>query len=361
MKTAITNVKVFSQGGLSEPKTIVIENGLISEKTEGDLVIDGSGCTLLPGLIDAHTHVDVIEHLEMAAKAGVTTLFEMANHSPAVVDSLRNCEGVSSLIGSCYPATAGQKMGFVESAIVTSAEDSERYVKEVIELGADFIKIIIEDDKEGNRGFTIKEVAAIVEAAHQYGKITVAHVTTPQSYATGVEAGVDILTHIPIGAVIPQPIIDKMVEQNTVDIPTMTMMEGIVGRVKKMNPGAPIDFDYVTISVGKMHAAGVTILAGTDANDQSQAPYQTPHGESLHHELELLIEAGLTPKEALISATSLPAEVFGLKDRGVIEVGRRADLLLVEGDPTVDIRATRAIKGVWIGGVKVDSIGGKSI
>ena len=78
-----------------------------------------------------------------------------------------------------------------------------------------------------------------------------------------------------------------------------------------------------------------------------------PHGKALHEELGLLIEAGLTPVEALRSATVLPASYFGLTDRGEILPGRRADLVLVEGDPTQDIAATRAIRGVWVAGVQV--------
>lgn len=350
---AITNVRVFDGMKLSEPKTVVIEEGLISSKTTGETIVDGQGGTLLPGLIDSHVHVDVVEHLESAVNAGVTTMFEMANFSPENLDSLRNRRGLTNLIASYYPATASQKMNFIKGAIVKGTEDAERYVKEVIDLGADFIKIIIEDSRPDNKGFTTEEVAAIVDAAHKYNKLTVAHVTTPQSYATGVDAGVDILTHTPFGAVLPQQIIDKMAAKNTIDIPTMVMMQGIAAKVKKLNPAAPIDFNNVTLSVGKMHEAGITILAGTDANDQPQAPFQLPHGKSLHDELELLVDAGLTPTEALQSATSLPAKVFGLNDRGIIEAGRRADLVLIDGDPTVDIKATRAIRNVWVAGVQV--------
>ena len=73
----------------------------------------------------------------------------------------------------------------------------------------------------------------------------------------------------------------------------------------------------------------------------------------MHHELELLVGAGLSPLEALRGATSLTASTFGFTDRGLIEVGHRADLLLVEGDPTADITGTRNIVGVWIAGERV--------
>jgi imidazolonepropionase-like amidohydrolase len=77
------------------------------------------------------------------------------------------------------------------------------------------------------------------------------------------------------------------------------------------------------------------------------------HGESIHGELALLVAAGLTPAEALRAATSRAAELFGLDDRGAITPGLRADLLLVEGDPTTDISATRNIRHVWIAGQRI--------
>jgi len=158
---------------------------------------------------------------------------------------------------------------------------------------------------------------------------------------------VDVLTHIPY-APLPQSIIDTMAARRTVIIPTIVMMQGIESRIKERNPAATIDLQNVFTSVARMHEAGITILAGTDANDRSHAPYQLPHGVSLHDELEHYVRCGLTPVAALQSATSLPADIFGLHDRGRIEAGRRADLLMVEGDPTIDIGAIRNIKKVWI-------------
>jgi imidazolonepropionase-like amidohydrolase len=95
--------------------------------------------------------------------------------------------------------------------------------------------------------------------------------------------------------------------------------------------------------------AGVPILAGSDAPNDG-----TTYGASMHRELELLVEAGMRPIEALAAATAAPARAFGLDDRGRIVPGMRADLLLVEGDPTVDITATRRIAGVWKRGVRLD-------
>jgi hypothetical protein len=106
------------------------------------------------------------------------------------------------------------------------------------------------------------------------------------------------------------------------------------------------DLANATATVGQLKAAKVTILAGTDAPNPG-----TTHGASIHRELELLVKGGLTPTEALAAATASPARVFQLKDRGRVAAGLRADLVLVNGDPTTDILATRDIVTVWKGGV----------
>jgi len=95
----------------------------------------------------------------------------------------------------------------------------------------------------------------------------------------------------------------------------------------------------------------VPILAGTDASNPG-----TAHGTSMQLELSLLVRAGQTPVEALIAGTSAPARAFEYSDRGRIASGLRADLVLVDGDPTQDIAATRAIAGVWKGGVALDRV-----
>jgi len=91
----------------------------------------------------------------------------------------------------------------------------------------------------------------------------------------------------------------------------------------------------------------VPLLAGTDADSRLAF---VPYGTSLHHELELLVDAGLTTVDALRAATSPPARHFGLTDRGAVTSGLRADLVLVDGDPLADIRATRQIRRIWCGG-----------
>jgi imidazolonepropionase-like amidohydrolase len=114
------------------------------------------------------------------------------------------------------------------------------------------------------------------------------------------------------------------------------------------------DFDTVLKSVAALHKAGIDILVGTDSSFPIPLLAGIAHGASVHYELQLLVRAGLTPLEALRAATSVPARRFGLSDRGLVKEGLRADLLLVEGDPTKDIKDTLSIKFVWRRGHLLD-------
>ncbi|MGD1048129.1 MAG: CIA30 family protein, partial [Candidatus Krumholzibacteriaceae bacterium] len=112
------------------------------------------------------------------------------------------------------------------------------------------------------------------------------------------------------------------------------------------------NFDVAAGATRAFKKSGLTVLAGTDAPNPG-----TTYGASLHQELELLVQSGLTPAEALTAATALPAKVFGLADRGRIAKGLRADLLLVDGNPLVNIKDTRRIAGIWKEGVELDRAG----
>jgi len=118
---------------------------------------------------------------------------------------------------------------------------------------------------------------------------------------------------------------------------------------KNINHGQPHNCLFSMTAIPPLAAAHVRILAGTDAGNPGTAP-----GVSLHGELEYLVKAGLTAEQALTAVTSVPASTFHLTDRGRIASGLRADLVLVNGDPTADITATRDIVEVWKAGIPVD-------
>jgi len=116
-------------------------------------------------------------------------------------------------------------------------------------------------------------------------------------------------------------------------------------------PQGKLEDAYATIRA--LRDAGVDILAGCDVSDPLPILGGLAHGASLHHELKLLVAAGLAPIEALRAATSTPARRFGLSDRGRIIPGARADLLLVDGNPITNISDTLSINTVWRGGVRL--------
>lgn len=359
--TLIKNIKIFNGIECIDEDKVVIENGYIIDKTEGDIEIDGNGCTLLPGLIDAHIHLYQIKNLEEASRYGVTTMMDMGTRSPEVVHSLKNLPGLPDIRSSYSPGFAPgsqvpAKMDYPDSAFVTSANDAERFVKEQISYGADYIKVMIEGKGVGVKDtlFPPEILAAIVAKAHAYDKKVIAHVTSSNAFKAAIEGGVDVVTHIPFSEPLTEEVIQLMRKNGTVSVPTMVTMKGIVESIKKFNPNAPLNYDYVKESVARLYKAGVTIIGGSDSNtDDPTTPYSAPYGVSLINELGLMVDAGFTPIQALQSATSMPAKYFGMNDRGIIKTGYRADLLLIKGDPTVNINEIKNIKQVWIGGEEI--------
>ena len=350
-RIAITNVRVFDGRTMTGSATVVIDGERIGTDEAGAHVVDGAGGTVLPGLIDAHVHLHGVENLEQLRGFGVTTTLDMAMWPPALVDSLRGLPGLTDIRSAGTPAAApgglhSRMPGFPEEALVGGPAEAERFVAERVSEGSDYIKVIAEDP--GPNALDQPTLDALVAAAREHGKITVAHAATFAAIEMAQEAQVDIVTHAPLDKALDEPAVARMVAAGRVAVPTLSMMEGIVEQVGR--PG--VDYGRARESVAALYRAGVPILAGTDANAAPGAPVAVPHGESLHHELELLVDAGLSTVDALRAATSLPARHFGLTDRGAVEPGLRADLILVEGDPLEDIRATRNVRRVWCGGTE---------
>jgi len=200
----------------------------------------------------------------------------------------------------------------------------------------------------GEGGLPRDVATALVAAAWAHGLRVIAHAGSPGAYTLALDVGADVITHMPLGAPITDHDMTRIVTDGRVVIPTLDMMRGLAGPLG-LPPGA---YAVSARGVGALHAAGVPILAGTDANATSGVPYQPAFGASLHDELALLVDAGLTTAAALRAATCLPAKHFGLSDRGAIEPGLRADLVLLDADPLADITATRAIRRVWLAGVE---------
>ena len=357
-RTVFRDVLVYHDGAFGEPSDVVVEGGLIvSVAATGALPSDGpdetevlTGGRLIPGLIDAHVHVDGPGSLEALADHGVTTALDMGSPA-ALIAALRGQAGVtdlrSSLMVATSPASAhAARMHADDDALVGSAGEAEAWVAAHAGQGADYIKIVIDLP-----GFQQEEVDAIVAAAHRHGLLTVAHASRSDAVAMAQNAGVDVLTHAPLDRPVDAEQAAALVAAGAVIVPTLTMMHTIVDVVNPSGGPGP-RYEAARTSVANLHAARMSVIAGTDANRTPGAPAAPPFGASLHDELALLVDAGLSTAEALDAATMVAAARFGLDDRGSIAAGKRADLVLLDSDPIADIRATRAIRGVWCAGIR---------
>ncbi len=414
MITAITDVRVFDGTTVLDVDTVVVEDrtivGLGGAAPAAATVVDGAGATLLPGLIDAHVHTTV-DSLRTALRFGVTTELEMMGYwtleerrEIAETDDLADLRSAgmglsapgghpSELLGGPPPGDgdrdddgfAGHVPGvhhgpheFVMPAASSPAE-AVASVEALVAGGSDYIKVMIEDGSvlasPGLPMMTNDTLLAAVAAAHRHGKTVIAHALTLEATEQAVAAGVDGLAHLFLDRPHTREIVDAIAAAGMFVTPCLTLNASLMGATgaeladdprvagrlsprwertlrSSFNTYPQGCFDDVLATVAALHAAGVDILAGTDVSMPVPALGGLAHGVSLHHELRLLAAAGLTPVEALRAATATPARRLGLADRGRIQVGARADLILVDGDPTTDVRATLSIRNVWRRGTR---------
>ena len=348
---ALTNVRIFDGNRICEPSTVIIDGDKIGIDATEAVVIDGEGGVLLPGLIDCHVHCRRPENLRQFCHWGVTTALDMGSWPPDLRELIRqqaveqNLTEIrtAGLIATAPGTSHSQIPGLPQEALLTGPEEAAQFVSNRVSEGSHFIKMIADVPGPGQ-----PLLNALVMAAHDHGKLTVAHATTTVAYAMAQEAKTDVLTHAPLDMALDSTAVSRMVAEKTVVIPTLMMMDG-VAKAKRRH-GLDYSYSHAKASVSALHSANVPIFVGTDSNSGPESP--VPHGESIHRELELLVDAGLSNLEALRAATVGPAKYFGLNDRGLIEPGRRADLVLISDSPIHDIRATRSIRKVWCGGVE---------
>ncbi|MFI9385832.1 amidohydrolase family protein [Kutzneria sp. NPDC052558] len=342
MRTALTNVRVFDGQQLTDPTTVVVDGPVIGDNADGAREVDAAGATLLPGLIDAHVHLSGPESLDALARWGVTTAFDMAFWPVERVKATREHTGGADFRSAGLPAIGPDGMHakvikIPADAIVLTPADARRHVELRVAEGVDHIKGIAEAPGDG--GPSQETLTALVDAAHEHGLKVVMHAASVGAYTLAVATKADFITHVPVDGVIKPDDVAAMRANGQIDIPTLAIFEAGGGAT-----------DNLFASVAALREAGVEIVPGTDAHSTPAIQIHNPHGQSLHREFELLALAGLSPVEILRSATEVSARAFGLTDRGRIAPGLRADLLLVDGDPTTDISATRNIKAVWCAG-----------
>ncbi len=387
----ISDVRVFDGVRVLDDMTVIVRDGRIEtvgarvSVPAGLAAVDGAGKTLLPGFIDAHTH-SWGDAQRDALRFGVGTELDMLgdwNRLPALKaqrESLaRTAQADLWSAGAAVTAPKGHGTQFGMPVPTLAADgDANAFVAARATEGSDYIKLIVEDMSAHGASarwptLTPAQVVAGIAAAHAVDKRAVVHVSHLEDARHAIANGADGLVHAFLDPA-DAAFVRLAKQRNAFVVPTLSVIatmaqsgEGAAlvddprlrpwltaeqnGTLKAVYPGAqprPVALENALQTVRALHGAGVDILAGTDAGNPG-----TTHGASLHGELALLVRAGLTPLQAIAAATSVPARRFGLHDRGRIAAGMRADLVLVEGDPTLDITATRAIASVWKNGYAI--------
>ncbi|HEY1585398.1 MAG TPA: amidohydrolase family protein, partial [Polyangia bacterium] len=324
---------------------VLVEGGTIRQvapnlSATGATVVDARGRTLLPGLIDAHTHAYRDDALAQALVFGVTTELDMFG-DPAKNRALRKQEIAGVATGQAdlrsagtlatVPGGHGTEYGIPIPTLTRPAE-AQAFVDARVAEGSDYLKIVVEDGKPFGDipTLSLPTVAALVRAAHARHLIALVHISTQRDARAVVAAGADGLAHIFFDEAPAADFGAFVASHKAFVIPTLAVTDGMceksdgpelaadpalspyvrVEDARQLKNGFPNKLaralcDDAMAAVRQLVAAHVDILAGTDALNPMVA-----HGISLHRELELLVRAGLTPTQALTAATATPAARF---------------------------------------------------
>ncbi|KAI9151247.1 hypothetical protein HJFPF1_08446 [Paramyrothecium foliicola] len=418
----IENVKVFDGYDFFGPGFVVVREGVIDAVGCGQLDVSAypellrisrPGKSLIPGLIDAHIHAIAgnVNSIEQSLRFGVTTVCDMHNelrHNVELTKLSRNrtnkakfsdfkCAGIGANTEGGWPVPVLRKE--LESVphreelldqLVSSwpkiraPEDAAPFVRlQIEEHGASYIKIFHE--LGDTLGMDLPHLStdvrrAIVDAAHDAGKIVVGHALSHSGAMDLLEAGVDGLTHIFLDEPPNDRFVQSMLSRKVHCSPTLSlcasqtsekqewqeefgqdsfahkMLIGAadnkpLGLAKEQHPAASVEHAYKTTRA--LYRAGVTIIVGSDAAGQG---FGVPYGLGVHIEMHLLARhVGMTPRDVLRAATSATAERFGFRDRGELTKGRNADLVLTDGDIEAFLLNAQSrclpIEGVWRDGI----------
>jgi imidazolonepropionase-like amidohydrolase len=350
----INGVLIDGSGADPVPDAVVlIEDGKIAALGNKDEVnlppgiqtIDLKGNTILPGFIDAHVHyAHNAENLSAWIKAGVTTVCDLGSAYDPYIFAFRDATlthpGYSRIVsaGPIVTSPGGYPIPVWGSSIalqVTSPEDARQKVGELLDKGADIIKIAVTSDYGSS--LTAEEITAITDVAHQRGTRVLAHVETVKDLELAVDNGVDIAAHMPFDK-LPDDVIVKLVAKDVYIIPTAAVLAGYFTAAKSQ----------ILDNMQRFTAAGGKLALGDDYGNtgiQLGMPIQ---------DVDLMVQAGMTPMEIIMAGTQYAAHACNLEQElGTLAAGKTADILVVQGNPLVDIHNLLNVQMVLRNGVIV--------
>jgi imidazolonepropionase-like amidohydrolase len=387
-----------------ENGVLVVRDGRIEAVGAGDAVevpadaeqIDVSGRTLMPGLINAHGHVNNVrgleadpsfyteEHVEhqlgLYARYGITTVFSLGGDGPAGV-AVRDRQGTN-------PDLDHARL-FVSGNIPTgpTPEEAEEQANAAIELGADIVKIRVDDNLGATRKMPPNVYEAVIEAAHARDRMLTAHLYYLEDAKGLLEAGADFLAHSVRDTEVDDELIAQLQETGVCYCPTL--MREVSTYVYEERPDwfdeefflKDADPEVIAAledperqqrtrnsssaqtykaqlptamrNVKALHDAGVRIAMGTDTGPAARFQGYFEHGE-----LDLMVESGLTPMQTIVASTRDAAACLDLEGVGTLEAGNFADFVVYTANPAEDIGNSRTIESVWIAGNEVPGAAG---
>ncbi|MFL6190601.1 MAG: amidohydrolase family protein [Actinomycetes bacterium] len=377
-RTLLAGGRVFD-GTVSPPAEadMVVEDGRILEVgpgLDGDETVDVGGRHLLPGLFDCHTHVtlsnvsllgslqtpfsyrffETVQNLAATLRVGITTVRDAAGADAGVKQAVDDglVPGPRLQISvALLSQTGGHGDGWYRSGqvvkfwpaypgmpdgLVDGPEAMRRKVRELVRAGADVIKVatsggvLSPTDDPRHAHFRDDELAALVAEAAAAGRWVMAHAQAADGIKAAVRAGIRSIEH---GIYLDDEAIGLMLDRGAWLVPTLVAPRGVLAAAEA-GMTIPDAARRKAVEVAEAHAdsfrravaAGVKVAMGTDSG-------VTPHGRNLA-ELELMAKGGMTPAQVLAATTSSAAELLGLSgELGTLEPGKRADVVVVDGDP----------------------------
>ena len=332
-----------------------------------DRVIDLKGLTILPGFINTHVHSGFKylkgeplrtfqeEYLKACINEGVTTIRDegmLTDDSIVNVlekkKSLDNAGYYPRIITTGKFFSAPKGYGGMEPIGVTNAEEARYHVNEVLNKGIDMIKTVLEDGLDpstfGLPQLTDELLHAICDEAHKRGVKVSAHVTQAHNLKKLIDAGIDDASHM-VYDDLTDDLIEQMIEKDIYIIPTLTVLKMINDKY-----GAPL-LEQGKKNVYNFVQKGGKIGLGDDFIEEELPWYRLGMPKM---ELQLLKEAGLTNMQIIVASTKHGAEICSIeKEVGTVEIGKKADLLVVEGNPLEDLSCISNVKIVIKDGVIV--------